>query len=162
MRTSRSRLLAFAVLCLSLSACLERTATEPEQLRPNDIVLGVSSVAAPLVGTTWSLRELTDISLGASLDSLRPLRFRSEGAGELSLSTSLGCNTMGASVDTVGTRLRMSDFHTTLIGCDATLASLESGYAAVLLEVAYFGVQGDTLWFYDAGLRTRARYRAVR
>lgn len=162
MLTSRSRRLAFAVLCLSLSACLERTATEPGQVRPNDIVLGVSSVAAPLVGTTWSLRELTDIPLGASRDSLRLLRFSREAAGELSLSTSLGCNTMGASVDTVGTRLRVSDFLTTLIGCEETLASLEAGYATVLLEVAYFGVRGDTLWFYDAGLRTRARYRAVR
>jgi heat shock protein HslJ len=78
------------------------------------------------------------------------------------VSASLGCNAMGGTVDTVGTRLRVSQLFSTRIGCDGALASLESGYRTVLQEVVYFGVRGDTLWLYDAGLRMRARYRAVR
>lgn len=162
MLTSRVRTLSVALLSVALSACLERSATGPDQWRPNDVVLGVGSVSAPLVGTHWSLRTLSDLSLAAARDSVRPLRFSSGSAGQLMLSTSLGCNSMGGTVDTVGTRLRVSALHTTLMGCEDALASLETGYTTVLQEVAYFGVRGDTLWLYDAGLRIRARYRAMR
>lgn len=163
MSTSRVRLLPFVALAVALSACLERSATGPDQWRPNDVVLGAGSVAAaPLVGTSWSLHELAGLSLVAARDSIRPLRFSNAPAGQLTLSTSLGCNSMGGTADTVGTRLRVSQLHTTLIGCEDALASLESGYITVLQDVAYFGVRSDTLWLYDAGLRVRARYQAVR
>jgi heat shock protein HslJ len=160
--TSRLRALSFVALAVMLSACLERSATGLDPLRPNDLVLGMHHAAAPLVGTTWSLRELSDLPLGASRDSMRPLRFGDGSTGQLTVSTSLGCNAMGGMADTVGTRLRVSGLHTTLIGCEGALASLESGYSTMLQDVAYFGVRGDTLWLYDAGLRMRARYRAVR
>jgi heat shock protein HslJ len=162
MRFTRMRLVSLAVLAAALSACLERSATGPDPWRPNDVVLGIGSLSAPLVGTTWSLRELPDLSLGAARDSVRPLRFTRESAGQLALSTSLGCNTMGGMVDTVGTRLRVSSLYSTRIGCGDALATLETGYGTVLSEVAYFGVRADTLWLYDGGLRLRARYRAVR
>lgn len=162
MRFTRRRLCALAVLTVALSGCLERSATGPEPWRPNDLVLGVGSVAAPLVGTTWSLRELDDLSLGAARDSVRPLRFGSAPRGQVALSTSLGCNAMGGTVDTVGTRLRVSGLVSTDMHCGDALAALETSYGTMLHEAAYFGVRGDTLWLYDGGLRLRARYRAVR
>jgi heat shock protein HslJ len=160
-RSIHTRVLSLVVLGVSLSACLERSSTGPEQWRPKDIVLGVGNAAAPLVGTTWALRELTDLSLGAARDSVRPLRVTRTLAGTLMLSASLGCNAIGASVDTVGTRLRVHSVFSTRIYC-GELASLEVGYSTVLQEVAYFGVRGDSLWLYDAGFRIRARYEAVR
>jgi heat shock protein HslJ len=161
MRSSRTRLIPFVVVSLALSACLERSSTGPEQWRPNDIVLGIGNVAAPLVGTTWSLRELASVSLGAARDSLRPLRFTDTHAGPFALSASLGCNAMGGTVDTVGTRLRVNRLQATAIGCGDALSALESAYGNALRDAAYFGVRGDTLWLYDGGLRLRARYRAV-
>lgn len=159
--TARPILFSIALLCAVLSSCVERTVNAPEPWRPHDLVLGVQPSASPLVGTNWSLRSLTDTPLDAAPDSLRLLRFMGDASRSLELWASLGCNALGGTADTVGTRLRVERVFSTRIYCGEPLTSLETRYATLLGTVAYFGVRGDTLWLYDRGFQLQARYLAT-
>ena len=153
-------LLVASALSALLTACAERVATAPDAWAPNDVILGAGAPAATLVGTTWTLRTLD----GDRFEPRSPhtLRFTPVSTGVLSFETSVGCNRIGGRAEAVGARLRVTGLVQTEMACLGPLGAREARYTALLADVAYYGVRGDTLWLHDAQFTRRARFEAQR
>ncbi len=151
-----ARLVLLATLCSGAIACTERVATSPGDATPA-LVLGGNVNARALVGTTWRLVSINGAAPDVALDSAQYFRIDENVRRVLSSSARVACNSIFASVDTVGPRVRFEAIGMTRVWCGEPLGSVEQRFANSLAESAYFGVRGDTLWLYDSGLRERAR-----
>ncbi len=157
---TRASFVALACCVLLVGACAERVTSSSDLWAPGDILLGMGAPAAELTSTPWTLRALDDSSFAA--DTTRTLRFSAHTASRLQLGATVGCNGIGGTADTVGTRLRVDGLLWTERWCGDALGELERRLISALTATAYFGVRGDTLWLYDGALRRRARLEARR
>jgi heat shock protein HslJ len=90
--------------------------------------------------------EVDDRSVLEATDSALPTLTFEEGSGGLSVSATVGCNTIGAPATyRIGGRLTFGERLSTLIGCPERLAELESALSEALGRVNHVEVDSDEL-----------------
>lgn len=90
--------------------------------------------------------ELDDRSVLEPTDSALPTLTFERGSGGLSVSATVGCNTIGAPVTyRIGGKLTFGERSSTLIGCPERLAEVESALGEALGRVDLVEVDEDVL-----------------
>jgi len=116
------------------------------------LAVGLASLAAEcndgsagdLVGTSWQLDRLD--GRPALTETAAWLRFE-EGDR---FGGSTGCNSIGGTWTSDGSKLTLSEIMTTLIACPGAVGEQEAAFNTALGEVVSYAIDGETLTLMDS------------
>lgn len=140
------RILAVAATAALLTACGSNDPDDDTVLEPGPAAGGEGASGTPLVGTTWTLDQVTTSSGETAPEKDAQVAITEEGK----LAANSGCNSYGGDAEVDGDQITLGSIIGTLRACEGATGDVDRAFGTVLQGTITAEVTGDVLTLTNA------------